>query len=125
MDQIRVLIVDDEPDISFFLSRNLKKNDYATCMAGTLEEAEKLINTEFPNVILLDNHLPDGFGMDYARQIKSRYPDMKIIMITAHDSPQDRVTAIENGVDRFISKPFKIDEILHIVKDLSTKRLGM
>lgn len=120
MDQIRVLIVDDEADISFFLSRNLKKNDYATYMAGSIEEAEKLINIEFPNVILLDNHLPDGFGMDYARHVKMQYPDIKIIMITAHDSPQDRVTAFENGVDHFISKPFKIDEILGIVKNLSS-----
>lgn len=119
MDQIRVLIVDDEPDISFFLSRNLKKNDYATYMAGTLEEAERLINTEFPNVILLDNHLPDGFGIDYAQQIKTKFPYIKVIMITAHDSPQDRVKAIENGVDHFISKPFKIDEILNTLKSFT------
>jgi DNA-binding response OmpR family regulator len=111
----KILIVDDEPDICYFLSRSLSKRGFVTAFSYNLGEAEKELKTNEPNIILLDNHLPDGRGIDFAHKITHLYPDLKIIMITAHDSPQDRSNAYSNGISFFLSKPFNIATINQVV----------
>ncbi len=112
---LKVLIVDDEPDICFSLSRTLSKRAFITATSNSIAEAELQIKSNIPNILLLDNHLPDGLGIDFARKISHRYPEIRIIMITAHDSPEDRFKAFSNGIDFFLSKPFTINQINHIV----------
>lgn len=121
MNKKKILIIDDEVDISYFLSRSLRKSNYETFVALNLAEAESLISKEVPAIVLLDNHLPDGFGIDFAAIIKQTFPNIKILMLTAHNSPQDKQKAINNGVDVFISKPFKVDDIVSIVKGLEAE----
>ncbi len=111
MEMENVLIIDDEVDICYFLKRNLDRKDYTTTFVNTLKEALKLMEEHRPNVVLLDNHLPDGLGLDFAEQVKRNYPDIKIVMITAHDTPIDRFSANKNGVDYFLSKPFMMKEV--------------
>ncbi|MEO7394416.1 MAG: response regulator [Chitinophagaceae bacterium] len=112
---IKILIVDDEMDICYFLSHNLSKRKFVTTSAYTLAEAEKELSVEEPYILLLDNHLPDGLGIDFASKIKNKYPHLKIVMITAHDSPQDRSRAYSNGVNYFLSKPFTINEVNRVI----------
>ncbi len=112
---VKILIVDDEVDICYFLSRNLAKREFNVSYVHTLGDAETQLQQEKPAIVLLDNHLPDGFGINYVTKIKSKYPDVKIIMITAHDSPQDRSKAYSNGIDFFLSKPFTITEVNKII----------
>lgn len=112
---LKILIVDDETDICYSLSRTLSKRGFITATSHTLAEAEQQIKSSTPNILLLDNHLPDGRGIDFAKKISLRYPDLKIIMITAHDSPEDRFKAFSNGIDFFLSKPFTINQINHAV----------
>lgn len=111
----KVLIVDDEEDICYFLSRNLSQRGFMTTSSYSLSEAEKYLATSLPDILLLDNHLPDGRGIDFAKRIHSLYPDLKIIMITAHDSPEDRSTAYHHGIHYFLSKPFSIATINQVV----------
>lgn len=118
-----VLIVDDEKDICYLLNNILRKKHYHTSLAGSLAEAEKFIETQTPSIIFLDNHLPDGFGLDNIRKLKSHNPAMKIIMITAHDSQADRLKAAQQGADFFISKPFTKDTIYQTLDKLSGKNL--
>lgn len=118
-DVLKILIVDDEPDICYFLSNSLSKKGFTTSYSYTLKGAEELIETNKPSVLVLDNHLPDGMGTEFAGKISSRYPELKIIMITAHDSPQDRTKAYNNGVSLFLSKPFTISEIITAVNGLT------
>lgn len=120
IDVLKILIVDDEPDICYFLSNNLTKKGFSTSYSYTLKGAEELIETNNPSVLLLDNHLPDGKGVEFAAKITNRHPELKIIMITAHDTPQDRAKAYSNGVSFFLSKPFNIGDIVKAV-DLLTK----
>lgn len=112
---LKILIVDDEPDICYSLSRTLSKRGFITATSHALAEAEQQIKISTPNILLLDNHLPDGRGIDFAKKISLRYPDLKIIMITAHDSPEDRFKAFSNGIDFFLSKPFTINQVNHAV----------
>lgn len=119
---IKVLIVDDEPDICYFLSRNLSKRGFITAFSHTLAEAELQLEISKPDILLLDNYLPDGRGIDFARKINHKYTDLKIVMITAHDIPQDRSQAYNNGIDFFLSKPFTLAEINQVVDFLTGSR---
>lgn len=111
----KILIVDDEEDICYFLSRNLSKRGFMTTTSYSLEEAQKQLAIIRPDILLLDNHLPDGRGIDFVNKISYKYPDLKIIMITAHDSPDDRSKAYNNGIKYFLSKPFSIATINQVI----------
>jgi two-component system OmpR family response regulator len=119
---LKVLIVDDEPDICYFLSRSLSKRGFITAFSQTLADAKKQLEFTKPDILILDNHLPDGKGIEFINNINHKYPDLKIIMITAHDIPQDRALAYSNGVDFFLSKPFTIVEINQVVDFLTGRR---
>jgi two-component system, OmpR family, response regulator len=112
------LIVDDEKDIRYLLNSILKQKNISAGLAGTLEEADKFIEKERPAVIFLDNHLPDGRGLEHITRIKKLNPASKIIMITAHDNPSDREKAYREGADFFISKPFTKDIICKTIEQI-------
>ena len=103
---LNVLIIDDELDICYLLSGILRQKDLRTSYVNTLSDAEVALKTDPPGLLFLDNHLPDGFGLDFIHHVKTNYPTTKIIMITAHDSAAERKKAFMEGVDFFISKPF-------------------
>ncbi len=116
----KVLIVDDEVDICYFLSRNLIKRNFTTSFTYTLLDAEKILDDDTPSILLLDNHLPDGRGINFINKVKSKYPDLKVVVISAHDSPQDRIKAYSNGASYFLSKPFTLTEINNVIDLLIT-----
>ena len=90
---MKALIIDDEIDICYLLSGMLtyKKMevDYVTCLADAVVAIEKFK----PEIIFLDNRLPDGKGVDFAGYIKKAIPDVQVAMITAYDTPADKRTA--------------------------------
>jgi DNA-binding response OmpR family regulator len=101
----KVLIVDDELDICYLLSGILKQRNFRTGFVNSLSDAVNALRTDKPSLIVLDNHLPDGFGLDFIPYVKKNYPEVKVIMITAHDGALERKKALEGGVDLFVSKP--------------------
>lgn len=111
----KVLIVDDEVDICYFLLRNLNKQNFLASYVNTLSEARQALYNQKPAILLLDNHLRDGYGIDFAVEVKKNYPDIKIVMITAHDAENDRSLAVNNGIDYFISKPFIIADVFKAI----------
>ena len=116
---LKALIIDDETDICYLLSRLLKHKNLETAFVNSLSDANNALKNERPEIIFLDNHLPDGLGINYIPYIKKNYPDSKIIMITAHDSGDDRAKALENGADFFIGKPFSSEIIYKTVDQVS------
>ena len=105
IEEMQVLIVDDEPDICFLLSGILKKKNLDTLVVNNLHDAEKVLQLNHPSLLFLDNRLPDGLGIEFIPYIKDKYPDTKVIMMTAHDSLADQRKAYARGADFFISKP--------------------
>jgi DNA-binding response OmpR family regulator len=101
----KVLIVEDELDICYLLSGMLKQRNLMTGFVNTLSDAVIALQTDTPSILFLDNHLPDGFGLDFIPYIKKNYPEVKVIMITAHDGAIERKQAYEGGVDLFVAKP--------------------
>jgi two-component system, OmpR family, response regulator len=69
-----------------------------------------------PSIIILDNKLPDGFGVDFISYVKKKYPSIKIIMISGLTSARD--VAMENGADVFLDKPFSMDEFNKAIDQL-------
>jgi DNA-binding NtrC family response regulator len=112
----KALIVDDETDICYLLSSILKQADIQPVFAGSITEAEKMLHsTNLFYYVFLDNHLPDGFGLNQVKKWKKEFPSMHLIMITAHDSYEERRKASTDGADFFIAKPFSKEMILNTV----------
>ncbi len=116
--KLNVLIVDDEIDICYLLSGILRKNNLNTSYVNTLSDATFALEKQQPAIIFLDNHLPDGFGIEFIQFLKKNYPLSKVVMITAHDTPADRQKAFKEGADFFIGKPFTRDIINSTIEKL-------
>lgn len=111
------LIVDDEVDICYLLKDILQKK-FESSSVTSLAAAKEYLQYNEPAVIFLDNKLTDGFGMDHIHSFKEKYPAARIIMITAGDNFNDRETALLEGADFFINKPFSIKTILETVQTI-------
>ncbi len=111
IEKMTALIVEDEVDICFLLTGILRKKNLNTSFVNTLREAKKSLISEHPSILVIDNNLPDGHGIDMLYQIKHDNPAIKIIMITADDTQDNKDKAFKAGVDFFIGKPFSRDTI--------------
>jgi len=105
----KVLVVEDEGEIGLLLNIILNENDFELDYVKNLSSADEYLQKEQPSVIILDNKLPDGFGVDFISYIKKKYSDIKIIMISGFASAKD--VALANGADMFFEKPFTKDEL--------------
>jgi two-component system, OmpR family, response regulator len=114
----RALIIDDEIDICYLLSGILRAKHLQVNYVNTLSEATLALQTQNPEIIFLDNHLPDGLGVDFIKHIKEIHPNTKVVMISAFDNFLDRYKANNNGVDSFVGKPFSKGIIFEAVDAL-------
>ena len=105
----KVLVVEDEGEMGLLLNMILNEKDFELDYVSNLLSADEYLQKEEPSVIILDNKLPDGFGVDFISYIKKKYSDIKIIMISGFASVKD--LALENGADMFFEKPFSKDEL--------------
>ncbi len=110
------MIVEDEEDLCFLLVKILKQNNLKADCAYSIGEAKQTIKKLNPDIVFIDNFLPDGYGSDFILNIREGYPKSKIIMITAHDSPADIEKAFKRGADYFITKPFNTNTIRNTLK---------
>jgi DNA-binding response OmpR family regulator len=113
----KVLIIEDEGDMCLLLNILLNGKEMDLEHVKNLSAAEEYLQKEQPSVVILDNKLPDGFGIDFICFIKKNYPYIKIIMISGFDASAKDV-ALENGADLFLEKPFTRDQLYQSVKGL-------
>lgn len=117
---LNILIIEDEGDISLILNLMLKKDDVEIEHVNTLAKADAFLKKQTPQIIIMDNQLPDGLGIEHIKKIKSDYPSLKVVMITGNASDTDKETALHNGADIFLSKPFTKEQIQSALSMLST-----
>lgn len=117
-DSLKALIVDDEVDVCYLLGAMLRHKNLQTSYVNSISDAKRALSEHNPSIVFLDNHLPDGFGVNFIEEIRRLYPTVKIIMITAHDTLADRNKAYKNGVDQFIGKPFTRDAIFKTLESV-------
>ncbi|MBW7475255.1 response regulator transcription factor [Paenibacillus oenotherae] len=106
-----ILIVDDEPQIRKLLTVTLQAHQYATEEAATGEEGLQLASSVCPDLIILDLGLPDMTGMEVLNRIRS-WSDVPIIVLTAKDREEDKIAALDNGADDYVTKPFAMGELV-------------
>jgi two-component system OmpR family response regulator len=106
----KALIIEDESDMCLLLNIMLTNDEVEFDHVKNISSAKEYLAKEKPSVIILDNKLPDGFGVDFIGFIKDNYPAIKIIMISGYDASAEDV-AIHNGADIFLQKPFTKDQL--------------
>jgi len=113
----RILIIEDEGEMCLVLNILLSDEDVELEHVKNLSTAIEYLQRTQPSLIILDNKLPDGYGVDFISYLKKHYPDIKIIMITGFDGSVKDV-AMENGADSFLEKPFTKQQLFDCVKEL-------
>ncbi|MCG2616106.1 response regulator [Terrimonas sp. NA20] len=114
----QALIIDDEVDICYLLKGILRYKNIQSEYVTSLTAAKNKVIEQAPSVIFLDNYLKDGFGIENISYFKSKFPKCKLVMITAHDTANDRERAYNAGADFFIGKPFTRDIILKTIEKI-------
>jgi two-component system, OmpR family, response regulator len=112
----KVLIVEDEGEMCLLLNILLDGEQVELNYAKDIMSAGEYLQKEQPSVVILDNKLPDGFGVDFISYLKKKYPSVKIIMISGFGSARD--VAMENGADAFLEKPFSKNQFYKSINSL-------
>lgn len=107
-----ILLVEDDPALSFIIKDNLEQNNYAVTVAEDGEKALKLFNSSNFALILLDVMLPRIDGFSVARQIRKTDEQTPIIFLTARSMTEDKISGLSLGGDDYITKPFSMEELL-------------
>jgi two-component system OmpR family response regulator len=113
----KILIIEDEGEMCLVLNILLSDENFELQHVKSLKAAGAYLAENKPSLIILDNKLPDGYGIDYISFLKKNYPSIKIIMITGYDASAKDV-AIENGADIFLEKPFTRQQLFDAVTSL-------
>ena len=119
----KVLIVEDEGDMCLLLNIILNDTDLELDHVQSLLAADEYLQKELPSVIILDNKLPDGFGVDFITYLKQKYPSIRIIMISGFDAAAKDV-ALENGADIYMEKPYTRDQIFKSIEALISEKIS-
>ena len=114
----KMLVVDDETEICDFLKAFFEDRDYEVKTANSGETAMLSVEESKPQVILLDIHMPGMDGMSALREIKSRFPGIKVIMVTALETREKIEEALRLGADNYITKPLSLE---YLEKDVQEK----
>lgn len=118
----RILVVDDEPQIRRLLRTGLGAHGYALSEAASGEEAILKTASERPDLIILDLGLPDVDGQTVIRRIRE-WSDTPIIVLSVRDREAEKIKALDNGADDYVTKPFGMGELLARVRATLRHRL--
>jgi DNA-binding response OmpR family regulator len=121
---MRVLVVEDEPDLADALARGLRREGYAVDVANDGGRAlERVDETEY-DLVCLDLNIPLVDGLEVCRHIRSTGAATRVLMLTARDALADRVTGLDEGADDYLVKPFAFDELTARVRSLLRRDTG-
>jgi two-component system, NtrC family, response regulator AtoC len=112
-----ILVVDDEKALRFGLKEGLSEEGYRVETAGDIAEAVSLLERGEFHLVLLDQKLPDGSGLDFLRQIKGRRPEIQVVIMTAFGKFQNAVEAAKAGCYDYVAKPFELDHMKLIIQN--------
>lgn len=122
MERKKILIVEDEMDLLNLIDFNLARKGYKTAAALDGLDALKKVEEYQPDLIVLDLMLPEMDGWKFCKSLRQKNSDVPIIMLTAKAMPEDRMAGLEIGADDYITKPFRIEELIIRVDKLLKKR---
>ena len=123
MNKLQILIVEDDSSVKKLMTTTLKAHDYKYIVAETGEDAIRQASTYNPDIILLDLGLPDIDGVDVIKKIRT-WSNVPIIVISARSEDADKIEALDNGADDYLTKPFSVEELLARIR-VTGRRLAV
>jgi two-component system OmpR family response regulator len=108
----RILVVDDEPNISALLSATLRLVEFEVRVAETGHSALAVIEEFDPDLVVLDVMLPDLDGFDVAKRLRKTGRRVPVLFLTARDTLEDRISGLSAGADDYVTKPFSLEEVV-------------
>lgn len=112
MEILKVLVVDDEPNIRDLLSASLRFAGHQVATAANGTDAINMITETKPDIVLLDVMLPDISGFGVTKKIRGMGIEVPILFLTARDDTEDKIAGLTVGGDDYVTKPFSLDEIM-------------
>ena len=109
---VRVLVVDDEANLTGLLGMALRYEGWEVRSAGTGMDAVRVAREFDPDAVVLDMMLPDFDGLEVLRRMRATSPDVPVLFLTALDSVEDRVAGLTAGGDDYVTKPFSLEEVV-------------
>lgn len=122
---MKILIIEDEPKVVEFLKKGLEEQGYETEIAYDGQIGERLALKGGYDLILLDVILPYKNGYEVCRAIREKNQNIPVLMLTALDSMDDKITGFDSGVDDYLVKPFEFVELLARIKSLLKRSKGI
>ncbi|HEV2132482.1 MAG TPA: response regulator, partial [Longimicrobiaceae bacterium] len=110
----QILVVDDEPDISALVAYHLARESYRVRTAADGLEALRAVESQVPDLVVLDLMLPGMSGLDVLRELRRRpeAQELPVILLTARREEEDRIAGLKLGADDYIAKPFSPQELV-------------
>ena len=120
---MQILLVEDDEAISIGLKKLLMKESFVVNCVHTGLQAINQIQMSVPDIMILDIGLPDISGIEVLKQIRPKFPELPILLLTARDEIKDKVEGLNAGADDYLTKPFDIDELIARLRVIE-RRLG-
>lgn len=120
---VQVLLVDDEVSIQRAMAPLLRSRGYTVTVAGSGREALDMFERERPDLVILDLGLPDMDGSEVCRKVRDR-ADTPILILSARGEEKDKVAALDQGADDYVTKPFGPEELMARVRAALRRSLG-
>jgi two-component system OmpR family response regulator len=119
-----ILVVEDEQHLAYGIKFNLEAEGYTVTAVGDGQAALALVESASPSIdlVVLDIMLPGMSGYDVCTAIRGRHGDLPVVMLTARTLVEDRVRGFDAGTDVYLQKPFELDELLSVVRNLLGRR---
>ena len=115
---MRLLVIEDEPDIASALQKGLRQVGYAVDMALDGEHGSELALVNDYDLLILDLNLPGVDGLEVCHRVRAECPSLLILMLTARSRPDERVAGLDLGADDYLVKPFHFAELTARVRAL-------
>jgi two-component system copper resistance phosphate regulon response regulator CusR len=109
---MRVLLVEDDPRIARFVSQGLREQTYAVDVTADGEDALYKASINDYDAVILDVMIPGRDGFEVCRELRAAGSNVPVIMLTARDAIEDRITGLDTGADDYLTKPFEVAELL-------------
>jgi DNA-binding response OmpR family regulator len=121
---MRILVVEDDPNLAGFLVKALEESSHVSDRAGNLADARRRLAEVRYDLLSLDVNLPDGNGLDFLAEVRGSGHGMPVLMLSSRGASADRVAGLDRGADDYLPKPFELAEFLSRVRALLRRAAG-
>ncbi len=120
-----ILLVEDDQALAASLTEALRKQGLVSNHVATGADALHVVNTQRPEIVVLDLGLPDMNGLEVLKQLRKTYPDLPVLLLTARNTLEDKVAGLDEGADDYLAKPFETPELLARLRALGRRGSGV